>query len=128
MYKTTKKILNRPLTPHLTIYSSQLTSVYSIWHRITGLVTIFSLLTYLIFLKVSSCFINSPILKISLWAQNVFFLVLIIFFYYHMLNGIRHINWDLGFILPIKKVSSSAIFISLTLLFYFVFLILKIVS
>lgn len=128
MYKTSKKILNRPLTPHLTIYSSQLTSVYSIWHRITGLVIIFSLIMYLVFLKVNSYFISNIGLEISLWVQNSFFLVLIMFFYYHILNGIRHINWDLGFILPIKKVLNSAIFISLTLLFYFVFLILKIIN
>lgn len=127
MYKKSLKILNRPLTPHLTIYSSQLTSIYSIWHRLTGLVLIFSLILYLSFLKFTSCFIYRLTLDFYLWIQNAFFLVLVIIFFYHGLNGLRHISWDLGFILPIKNVLSSAIIISFILFCYFVFLLLKII-
>lgn len=127
MYKNSLKILNRPLTPHLTIYSSQLTSLYSIWHRLTGLVLIFSLILYLSFLKFTSCFIYKLTLDFHLWIQNAFFLVFMIFFFYHSLNGTRHISWDLGFILPIKNVLNSAKVISFIIFFYFIFLILKII-
>lgn len=123
-----KKIQNRPLTPHLTIYSSQVTSVYSIWHRITGLSLIFALALYLSFLKFNSYFICELEIKIDVWVQNSFFLILTIFFYYHVLNGIRHISWDLGFILPINTVLNSARFLSLALFCYFVILVLKIVN
>lgn len=127
-----KTVLNRPLTPHLTIYSSQLTSIYSIWHRITGIILILTLISYISFLKFNSFFIYSIIsesyLNINLWIQNTLFLNLVIFFLYHMLNGIRHISWDLGFILPIKTVLNSAKFLVLILVGYIILLISKIVT
>lgn len=37
--------LNRPLSPHLTIYSPQLTSILSITHRIAGMYCFYLFLT-----------------------------------------------------------------------------------
>ena len=112
---------NRPLSPHLQIYKPQLTSVLSISHRITGV--ILSLLAVLL-----------PIaLFILSMGQNYFNLLLIIFNHifvkiillgslfvlvYHLLNGIRHLFWDLGYGLDIKEsyFSGYLVIISSTLI------------
>lgn len=107
------KIINRPLSPHLTIYTSQITSVYSIWHRITGLSMLLILIFFILLCKLSSYFIvltnlGNPFFNISLWLQNSFFLNFILLITYHSINGLRHINWDLGFNLLIKAINFTA--------------------
>jgi len=127
-----KNIFNRPLSPHLTIYSSELTSIYSIWHRITGLILILILITNFSILKFSTFFVLGGLYEFFfvtfLWIKNSFFINFIIFFCYHMLNGIRHIIWDLGFILPINKVLISAKFINLCLFFYSIYYFFQILN
>jgi len=122
-----RKVLNRPLTPHLTVYSSQYTSMYSIWHRITGVTLIFLIVFYLSYLKVLSYgMLNliSNLFYTHLWINNAVYLNTIIFFSYHTFNGLRHITWDLGFMLPIiKVVKSSQIINYLTLTVISIFLI-----
>ena len=43
-----KTKFNRPLSPHLSVYKPQFTSVLSIFHRITGVALLFSLILALI--------------------------------------------------------------------------------
>jgi succinate dehydrogenase / fumarate reductase cytochrome b subunit len=97
--------MNRPLSPHLQIYRWQLTSILSILHRLTGIglsIVIPLLIIWLgalsagedIFLMVFHYYTSPPglvVLLLILWA-----------FYYHLLNGIRHLAWDggYGFSLP----------------------------
>lgn len=133
MNSKTINALNRPLTPHLTIYTSQLTSIYSIWHRISGIALILSLVIFLSFLKSNLYFIyglacTKYFLLDVLWVNNSLFLNLMIFLSYHMLNGVRHIVWDLGFILPVKIVLNSAKILGFIICCYIVFLTLKIVN
>lgn len=45
--------LNRPLSPHLTIYQPQLTTILSIFHRITGV----AVTGYFTFVAASKCFV-----------------------------------------------------------------------
>ena len=89
----------RPLSPHLTIYRPQLTSVLSILHRITGLSLLISaVLVILWFFSIamgeeyyiwySEFVISIPcqlILILSIWA-----------IWYHTFTGIRHLIWDTG--------------------------------
>lgn len=120
-----KRILNRPLTPHLTIYSGQITSIYSIWHRITAVSLILIFFLFFSFLKVSTYGIYKAVEIFTiniLWCQNSFFLNLSIFFLYHLLNGVRHITWDLGFNLPIKIILRSTI-VLIFILFIYIFYI-----
>ncbi len=88
-----------PLSPHLTIYRPQLTSMLSIVHRITGVaLTLGGLLIcyWLIavlagpehFENAHSLF-NSPIGRVTLFGWSWATL-------YHLSNGIRHLFWDLG--------------------------------
>lgn len=106
------KIYSRPLSPHLSVYSSQLTSLFSIWHRITGVGLIICTFIFILFLKVLNYKIFFTIdiffLEVPLWLKNTLFLLIILFLNYHSVNGVRHIIWDLGYNLPIVTVERSA--------------------
>jgi len=115
---------NRPISPHLSIYKPQITSILSISHRMSGVfqslgLMIIVLLLLSLFLGESSheffmLFINSLIGKAFL-----FFYVLSLC--YHLFNGIRHIIWDIGFGFEIKNVYYSGILVilfSITLALY----------
>ena len=105
---------NRPISPHLSIYKPQITSILSISHRMSGvfqslgLLIIVLLLFSLILGKISHeffmLFINSLIGKAFL-----FFYVLSLC--YHLFNGIRHIVWDIGFGFEIKNVYYSGVIV-----------------
>lgn len=88
---------NRPLSPHLTIYKPQLTSMTSIFTRITGNALIVgALLTVWWFLAaatsesyfavvdgIMTSVIGDIVMTLSLWAL-----------WYHALAGLRHLYWD----------------------------------
>jgi succinate dehydrogenase cytochrome b556 subunit len=111
----------RPISPHLTIYSAQLTSSLSIFHRVTGsfLLIIFILISVLFFIcssftftSISFEFYMSTIAFIKSLAQipyifNLFVSFIVFINIYHGLNGIRHICWDLGYFLNINDVYTT---------------------
>jgi len=105
------KTFSRPLSPHLTIYSSQITSMFSIWHRITGVGLIIFLMANLTFLKIISykIFIISyiEVIYTTSWIYNTFIINLVLGFMYHVLNGLRHITWDLGYNLSLNSIKFS---------------------
>ncbi len=88
---------NRPLSPHLSVYRPQLTSITSILTRITGnALMLAALLTVWWFLAASSSaeyfavvdgivtsLLGDLIMALSLWAL-----------WYHLLAGIRHLIFD----------------------------------
>nr|UAT97993.1 succinate:cytochrome c oxidoreductase subunit 3 [Ahnfeltia plicata] len=119
------KIINRPISPHLTVYSPEVSSVFSIWHRITGVVLSLSLVTALVlsknfvWLNFNPLFISIVNLGLNLvpWLVNFVLASLYLFFLYHMLNGSRHITWDLGFSLKISNINFTAWLIMLALVF-----------
>ncbi len=90
---------NRPLSPHLTIYRPQLTSMTSILTRITGnallvgaLLAVWWVLAaatspeaYAVADAVVTSFIGDLVMTLSLWAL-----------WYHALAGVRHLIWDSG--------------------------------
>ena len=105
---------NRPISPHLSIYKPQITSILSISHRMSGVfqslgLLVIVLLLLLLFLGESShelfmLFINSLIGK-------AFLLFYVLSLCYHLFNGIRHIIWDIGFGFEIKNVYYSGIIV-----------------
>lgn len=126
------KLLNRPLAPHLSIYTSQFTSIYSIWHRITGVFLIIAVLIFLLLCKISSytifyyCFL--PGFEINLWLKNTIFLNIILIFSYHLLNGLRHISWDLGFNLLMNTVKNSSEILIFILTIVIIFVLQTIIN
>ena len=94
-----------PLSPHLQIYRWQVSSLVSITHRITGILNLLGLIficawissagigenlfeCFALFLK---SFIGKFILIGFTWSMS-----------YHLLSGIRHFFWDLGYGYEIK--------------------------
>ena len=106
----TAPIPERPLSPHLSIYKPQLTSILSSLHRATGaLLTIGTLLVCYWLLATAAgpeSFANAKAIFGSWLGQLTLFgwswAVL-----YHLSNGIRHLCWDLGLGLEIKPVYRS---------------------
>lgn len=94
--------ISRPISPHLTIYRPQPTSVLSIFHRITGVVMSLCLVIYVIIAKYISLGISFyDVYLLNFYINNnidwlvlsaLFFIVFSI--YYHFGNGIRHLFWD----------------------------------
>lgn len=105
-----------PLSPHLQIYKPQLTSVLSISHRFAGifLLMLFPLsLAWIFCLTAGENAYSMYVNLISTKLMKVYFILVIFSLVYHLLNGIRHLFWDLGFGVNIK---SSSIFGSMIVL------------
>lgn len=105
---------NLPLSPHLQIYKPQITSVLSIMHRITGfslsfmiILSIFGLLT----IAVGELYYNIFIIYLTSFPVKLIFFPAVLGLSYHMLNGIRHIIWDFGFLMSNRQASISGILI-----------------
>lgn len=87
----------RPLSPHLTIYKPQMTTVLSITHRITGVALFIGviLLCWWVFFSAYGCGRCLHALLGSVWFQGMLGLWSAAL-YYHLCNGIRHLFWDAG--------------------------------
>ena len=109
----------RPLSPHLTIYKPQLTSVLSIFHRITGsllglLIVLSSVLFYNSLFYVGSGFQYS--MSFDFFSMFSIFVLAIGYFVvfvisYHLLNGIRHLSWDFALGLEIKNLYTTGMIV-----------------
>lgn len=92
--------VQRPLSPHLQIYRWRITMVLSSAHRISGLLLTLGAFVFCLWLialasgpqayATAQAFFGSGPFKLlaALWALS---------FFYHLLNGIRHLAWDLGY-------------------------------
>ena len=96
---------NKPLSPHIQIYSWNISSLISISHRITGVINIVAL-TIICFWIASFLFGNSIYVIIQNILNSFFgkFLVIGITwsFSFQILSEIRHLFWDLGYGFEIK--------------------------
>jgi succinate dehydrogenase / fumarate reductase cytochrome b subunit len=87
----------RPLSPHLDIYRFAYTMATSIAHRATGLILTagFAVLTYWLVAAASSADSYASAQQIVGSGPVKLLLVgWLLAFCYHLLNGIRHLNWD----------------------------------
>ncbi|KAI8365182.1 succinate dehydrogenase cytochrome b560 subunit [Radiomyces spectabilis] len=105
----------RPVSPHLTIYQPQITWYLSAAHRVTGCAVggavYLGALAYLAAPTVGMTF-DSATLVSTVAAAPVAVKVLakttVAFpFVFHCLNGIRHLVWDAGKCIDIKKVYTT---------------------
>lgn len=115
------KQLNRPLSPHLSLYKPQLTSILSIFHRISGtmlalILLVIGLCVNLIFSFISYNFFYYLYFFVVVFMY-IFFFILLTTFFFHILNGIRHISWDFGFGLDLNNLVSTGFFV-LTITFF----------
>jgi succinate dehydrogenase / fumarate reductase cytochrome b subunit len=97
----------RPLSPHLQVYRWQLTSVMSILHRASGVALSLGTILLVWWLVAAAegpeayagvqAFLGSWIGRILLFGWTVAL-------FYHLCNGIRHLWWDTGRGLDLKRV------------------------
>jgi succinate dehydrogenase / fumarate reductase cytochrome b subunit len=91
---------NRSLSPHLYVYKPQITSVVSIFHRITGSLLAIVFLCSSIIINLLGSFLSFnlfySIFVIFCFLWKIIFYLLIATVCFHSLNGIRHIMWDFG--------------------------------
>ncbi len=89
----------RPTSPHLQIYRLQLTSILSILHRIAGIFLSLGILALIYWLVAAAAsveaFDQAQHLAASIIGRSLLFLWTGAFFY-HLLNGLRHLAWDAG--------------------------------
>jgi succinate dehydrogenase / fumarate reductase cytochrome b subunit len=111
----------RPLSPHLQIYRPQLTAITSILHRITGGFLAVGILPLVFWLGAAACgteaFDQGQALAGSIIGRTLLFFWTGAFFY-HLLNGIRHLAWDAGwgFELPTAYRTGYAVLIGTVIL------------
>ena len=89
----------RPLSPHLQIYRPQITSVLSITHRATGVVLSLGALFLVIWLVMAASGpegFDAAQAYAGSWLGYIFLFGFSVCLFYHLLNGIRHLFWDLG--------------------------------
>lgn len=90
---------NRPLSPHLTIYRPQLTSVLSIFHRASGCAMALSMalvVWWLLAAATSADYFATVDGVLTSWIGGLVMLGSAAAFFYHLCNGIRHLWWDIG--------------------------------
>ncbi|MFA6985187.1 MAG: succinate dehydrogenase, cytochrome b556 subunit [Arenimonas sp.] len=100
----------RPLSPHLQVYKPQLTSILSIVHRGTGVLlglAAFGLMAWLLSTAGSieafdrfHAFVGSAPGQVLLAAVTASMV-------YHLLNGIRHLLWDIGWGFELSEAYAS---------------------
>jgi len=101
---------NRPLSPHLQIYKPQLTSVLSIIHRGTGVflsIGIVALVYWLTALSQGPDSYASALAVFGSLAGKLMLLCWSFSFFFHLLNGVRHLFWDAGMGFELGQVYSS---------------------
>ena len=103
---------NRPLSPHLQVYKPQITSVMSVFHRITGVGnSIGAILIAWWFIAAASGpgpfdFING---FLTSWFGHLLLLGFTFSVCYHLCNGIRHLLWDAGYNFGLDAVRTSGL-------------------
>ena len=100
----------RPLSPHLSVYKPQMSSVMSILHRATGAFLALGVLLLGAWLW-GAAFDAELFALISTNMSHVVGQVLVLAwagaFYYHMFNGIRHLGWDMGYGFSVPAMTRS---------------------
>ena len=104
----------RPLSPHLQVYRPQLTSILSIFHRMTG-VALWGGTLFLVWWLAAAAGIGTPFAMaqeaIGHWIGRLLLFGFSFSLFYHLCNGIRHLFWDAGYgyELPVLAASGWAV-------------------
>jgi len=92
--------INRPLSPHLSVYKWQVANTLSILHRATGVFMSLGALAFAAWI-ISAALGEASYVQVLEWFAGPLGL-LVLFglsfaFFYHLGNGIRHLVWDAGY-------------------------------
>ena len=121
---------NQPLSPHLSIYKWQVTNTLSILHRFSGALLFLAAMDFSIWLASIAMGENSYALISSLFSSRLALAIWVAVsfsFFYHSLNGLRHLAWDFGKGFETHQVNYSGfivVFLTLILTLSFWFFLL----
>jgi len=90
---------NRPLSPHLTIYRPQLTSMTSILTRVTGNAMLISALLIVWWFLAAATSPEAYAVAngfLTSWFGDLVMTSSVLGLWYHTLAGVRHLIWDNG--------------------------------
>ena len=117
-----------PLSPHLQIYRWHISSLLSITHRISGVINLLAIILiffWLLFLSFGESNYESFLLIINSFFGKFILIGFTWSMTFHILSGIRHLVWDLGYGFEIKIANiSGAVVIILSLLLTVIFWLL----
>ena len=104
-----------PLSPHLQIYRWHVSSLLSITHRISGVINLLALILiffWLLALSLGESNYELLLLLINSFAGKFILIGLAWSMSFHILSGIRHLVWDLGygFDLRVSKITSPSLY------------------
>lgn len=105
---------DRPLSPHLTVYRAQITSILSIFHRGTGVMLVVGA-PLLVYWLVAGA-VGPEAFATAQWFLGIWIVQLALFVWtwcliYHLLNGVRHLVWDIGYGYEIPNLTLSGWFV-----------------
>lgn len=103
---------DRPLSPHLTIYRPQITSILSILHRVTGVGLAFGAVLgvwWFLAAATDAAYFELVDGLLTSWLGGLILILSLIALWYHFCNGIRHLVWDAGFGFELDMVQKSGI-------------------
>ena len=107
---------NNPLSPHIQIYSWNISSLISISHRITGVINIIALTVVCLWIA-SLLLGESNYEYIKFFLQSIFgkFIILTIVwsFIFQILSEVRHLFWDFGYGFELKTSKISGLLVIL---------------
>ena len=103
-----------PLSPHLQIYRWHISSLLSITHRISGAINLLGLILiflWLLFLSTGESNYEVFLLSINSFFGKFILIGLTWSMSFHILSGIRHLAWDLGYGFEIKTANISGLIV-----------------
>ena len=103
-----------PLSPHLQIYRWHISSLLSITHRISGIINLLGLILiffWLLALSLGESNYELFLLLINSFFGKFFLIGLTWSMSFHILSGIRHLAWDLGYGFEIKTANISGLIV-----------------
>jgi succinate dehydrogenase / fumarate reductase cytochrome b subunit len=89
----------RPLSPHISIYRPQMTSISSILTRITGnalIVAVLLIVWWLLATAVGPDYFDTANAVLTSWFGDLVLTLSLWAIWYHYLAGLRHLLWDTG--------------------------------
>ncbi len=105
---------NRPLSPHLSIHKKVLTSVFSIFHRFTGIalsVGAILLSVWFFLIAMGPEYYSLYEYLSSLKGFKIFLILWTLAVFYHLYNGIRYLFWSYGKMMDLNIVYKSGYFV-----------------
>lgn len=124
-WKKKKGRMYRPLSPHIFIYKPQWSSMFSVFHRATGIILALGLFLSISSLKFFAYHVSfGPVYIMGhflntywTWIIIGIWISLLFSFLYHFSNGIRHLIWDFSPTkeksLNVMRIQKSAYFVLL---------------